>query len=221
MNHIFNTNVNTNYKQLIINDVKQRDIKYLLHFTPASNLANIFHNGLLPRTTLENNQNDFIFNDTIRIDGHPDSLSISISFPNYKMFYKYRTAPNAPDMAVLVLNPELISEKDCAFYYENAAKGDFNKTSALPYKNIDSWREMFTENFKGKIRSSLGISNFYTTNPQAEILVFDKIEPKYIMGTLFENSTIMEKYKQYLPESSNSQVQDWVFKPRLDYEQWP
>jgi hypothetical protein len=69
-----------------------RRIDTLVHFTRLENLVGILAEGILPRSTLEGRPSGVIFNDDIRTDNHKEAVCLSISFPNYKMFYKYRQA---------------------------------------------------------------------------------------------------------------------------------
>jgi hypothetical protein len=68
----------------------ERDIETLVHFTRVENLSSILQNGLLSRKALETSGQQFLFNDPDRIDGHKEAICLSISFPNYKMFYPIR-----------------------------------------------------------------------------------------------------------------------------------
>jgi len=67
-----------------------RRIDTLIHFTRLENLAGILADGILPRSAPGGQARRVIFNDGVRIDGHKDAVCLSVSFPNYKMFYKYR-----------------------------------------------------------------------------------------------------------------------------------
>lgn len=70
--------------------VQQRNITKLFHFTHSDNLASIIESGLLSRSDLDAEGDDYSFNDSERIDGHLDAICLSVSFPNAKMFYKCR-----------------------------------------------------------------------------------------------------------------------------------
>ncbi len=68
----------------------KRGITTVIHFTRVENLANILAYGLLSRSELDSRDIEYVFNDWQRIDRYPNAISTSISFPNYKMFYRYR-----------------------------------------------------------------------------------------------------------------------------------
>ena len=86
-------------------NVNERNIQYLVHFTRLSNLDGILEHGIYPRSKLEELPHDVTINDAGRWDYHPDSISLSICFPNYLMFYKYRKE-SGDDWVVLVIHPE-------------------------------------------------------------------------------------------------------------------
>lgn len=66
-------------------------IEVLVHFTHIANLNSILQHGLLGRAQLESMSwlEPPKYNDTYRLDGQREAICLSISFPNYKMFYKY------------------------------------------------------------------------------------------------------------------------------------
>ena len=69
-----------------------RNITTLVHFTRVRNLRSILKNGLLGRSTLEawplERQPEY--NDDMRLEGFREAICLSVGFPNYRMFYKYR-----------------------------------------------------------------------------------------------------------------------------------
>ena len=80
-----------NRNQLEIkNFLQERDIDELIHFTCVDNLESILSNGLLSLEDLYYNQIHYYYNDENRLEHKDNAICLSISFPNYKMFYKYR-----------------------------------------------------------------------------------------------------------------------------------
>lgn len=69
--------------------IAERNIPCLVHFTQIENISSILQNGILPRTLLAPG---YHFNDEMRLDGFSESISLSISFPNWQMFYRCRCA---------------------------------------------------------------------------------------------------------------------------------
>lgn len=101
----------------ILND---RQIEWLVHFTRAENLPNIFKYGLLPRSILLFNDISSCFNDNYRYDNCENAVCTTIEFPNYKMFYPLRQNNPEVDWAVLLLDAQIICDFECAFCSTNA-----------------------------------------------------------------------------------------------------
>jgi hypothetical protein len=102
-------------------------ITTLVHFTRIENLRSILQNGLLNRSLLETRGQQFFCNDSDRVDGHPEAICLSISFPNYRMFYSIRKQKEKAEevkdsqWVVLLLDAKVLWELDCAFCQENAS----------------------------------------------------------------------------------------------------
>ena len=105
----------------------KRRITTLIHFTRIENLRSILQEGLLSRSLLEERGQDFVWNDEQRLDAHKEAVCLSISFPNYQMFYKYRCMTNHDCWVVLLLDVTVLWKLDCAFYQENAASNAANR----------------------------------------------------------------------------------------------
>jgi len=70
------------------------------HFTRANNLPDIIKHGIYPISRIAEIGVTPEINDELRLDGRLDGISLSIAFPNSRMFYKYRQE-NQPE-ALLV-----------------------------------------------------------------------------------------------------------------------
>ena len=92
----------------VFDSSKCKNIDAIYHFTHKSNLSSILEYGILTRTNLNNMNLRYAFNDQIRLDGVLDSISLSFSHPNFKMFYKYRKQTSDDDWVVLKILPSLI-----------------------------------------------------------------------------------------------------------------
>ena len=89
-----------------------------------------------------------------------------------------------PGIALLmhdVLEHIVDGEFDCAFFPNNAASSSENKSYLKKLKRPASLVRMFKDYGSHK-RDALNIPNRYTTNPQAEVLVFGDIPTKYFMN---------------------------------------
>lgn len=201
------------------NAVKSRGIKYVWHFTRIENLSSILTNGLIPRAILEANQAAISYNDQYRIDNQKNANCLSIGHPNYKMFYSLRCQDPNQRWVVLAFKPEILWEKDCAFCHENAAS---NAVTAIPIqfrKGIPAFQKMFDPIAGKPNRQSLNLPDNCPTNPQAEILVFDTIEPMYIIGAITPDK-ISEQHLKLAHPNFDFLYHKSFFSPRLDYEHW-
>lgn len=108
-----------NNKKEIISYVGEREIEFCVHFTNVTNLPSILQLGLLPKNTMDDEWIEYNENDSLRLDGYTEAVSISFTSPNYKMFYKYRIQNPSKRWAVLVLDAQSIITMDCAIlFYE-------------------------------------------------------------------------------------------------------
>lgn len=199
--------------------VEKKGIKYLVHFTRLENLTSILEDGLIPRNELESSAINATFNDEHRYDNCKDALCCSVSHPNYKMFYSLRMENPDVEWCVLGIKKKVLWEKDCAFCIENAAKSSVTSIPLDERKGKDSLKKLFDEIDGFPARSELKIPDNFPTNPQAEILVFDKIEPDDIIGVCFQNEDRKNEYKK-LYNSFKFIYNDEFFSYRKDYEHW-
>lgn len=184
---------NKTSENLIKKIVKARNILYLLHFTRLQNLDGILKHGIYPHSRLKELPHDVAINDIGRWDFHPDSVSLSICFPNHLMFYKYRME-TADDWVVLVIHPSLLWEAKCAFCKHNAADG---RISRLPVDQIVghiALSQMFDELEGHRSRADQKLKPCDPTDPQAEILMFNIVEPRKIVGVVFRDKATKQRY---------------------------
>lgn len=199
--------------------IKSRGVSVLIHFTRIENLDSILTNGLVPRQTLTDEEKDFIYNDDYRIDGYENATCCSISFPNYKMFYSLRMKDAGSEWVVLGISPHILIDKDVAFCKANAASTEILQTSLEDLQGVDAFLKLF-ENYDDIERVTLGIPDNYTTNPQAEVLVFDIIEPKYIIGLVVQTKVRKIEANERYPQIKQVLVNPRYFKWRKDFEYW-
>lgn len=176
--------------------VKNRNITSLVHFTRVENLPSILKHGLLSRSLAQGQNIHQLTTDLHRYDGKLNSTSLSVSHPNEKMFYRKRM-DFGPESAwvVIGLDPEILWEKECAFYKHNAADSSMRGTCVSRLKGVDAFESMFYEDV---LRHHQGLNDDSPTDVQAEVLVFDVIEPKYIQGIAFNNSASLHKCQPFL-----------------------
>ena len=206
--------------------VRDRGIKYLLHFTPIYNLRSILRLGFVPRKFLDmpgiKESIRPLFPDLFRQDGQRDCFCLSISWPNYKMFFQKRKQM-LTDWVVLKINVETIIKHQCLFYKTNAASPKSRR------QGPGRIEEMF---YDDGIRGQLRIEKWYTTDPQAEVMSFSRISPQWINEIYVQkltkevNREFTHLRRQNLLKRDNSGNRIKVtedktfFGPRKDFQFW-
>ncbi len=137
-------------------------------------------------------------NDLYRRDGHSNGTSVSIGFPNCQMLYKYRMENPNIDWAILVLHPDILWMKACAFCKHNAADGRISALSLASLMTPQAFAGMYDEIEGVPTREEQFLKASDPTDVQAEVLVFDVIEPQYIAGVIFERGAVRDGYLQHL-----------------------
>lgn len=202
---------------------QEYNIDTLVHFTRSSNLSSILQRGLLSRDRLEKERRlqPYEYNDELRLDGYQQAISLSISFPNYKMFYRYRQQSSDDKWIVLVIKPEVLWKLDCAFFRENAASSNMKRLNLNELKSPNALEQLFSD-YNNMKREDLEIPICYPTHPQAEVLVFERINPQYIREIHFYNESSANKWL------NNNQTRGFnnffygspYFSPRQDWRSW-
>lgn len=170
----------------------------LVHFTRAVNLPSILQHGLYPVSRASEIGATPAINDELRLDRHQDGTSLSITFPNYRMFWKYRQENPGVDWVVLGILPSVLWTKDCAFCRHNAADA---RISSLPLSHLKmptSFAGMFDEIEGIQSRAEQKLKPFDPTDGQAEVLVFDVIEPSLIIGVGFDCAAVRDAHQGLL-----------------------
>ncbi len=204
--------------------VRDRKIEHLVHFTHLENLGSILKKGIYPRNNI---QWAAKFNDTMRLDRHKDAVSLSISLPNYKMFYNIREQCGG-SCVVLKINPSIMWQGSCHFCKYNAADGRITKLEEKAKCGEAALSDMFSDtdkhslNFKYKhshilnSRKQQKLHDSDTTDPQAEILFFGVVPVDKITAVVFDEDSSMGEYSGERPEHINFEVKKDLFLPRGD-----
>ncbi|WP_224363387.1 DarT ssDNA thymidine ADP-ribosyltransferase family protein [Hyalangium versicolor] len=171
------------------------NVPYLLHFTRVVNLPSIMQHGLYPVSRVATIGVTPQINDELRLDGHLDGTSLSIAFPNHRMFWKYRHANEEVEWVVLAVDPSVLWLKDCAFCRHNAADARISCQPINQLKTPAAFTGMFEEIEGLKTRQEQRLKPSDPTDEQAEVLVFDVIEPSLIFGAAFENAATRDAYQ--------------------------
>lgn len=196
-------------------EINQREIKALVHFTNADNIPSIIQYGILSRNELDNQGILYQYNDIMRLDGRLDAISLSVTFPNYKMFYLSRQVAGT-NWVVLIIDPNIILYADCLFYYTNAANRAMHLIDQNEHKTLEAFKSMFYDHFTRKI-----IDDNETTDPQAEIQVVGRIPVNMIKLAVFENEVVLNQYRECLSQAYIKSIVDKKYYcPRRDYKYW-
>lgn len=185
-----------------------RKIHQLVHFTKVENLACIMELGILPISSLKKCQIQFSQNDPDRFDRQPNASSLSVTHPNEKLFYKWRMENLAQDWVVLKIDPSILRLQNLAFNKHNAADRRMSSKSLVQRRGINAFEDMFAEIEGFAPRASLGLRAEDSTDVQAEILAFEKIEPQMIFGAVFNSHDAMTRCSSLLGSRDVSYVKD-------------
>jgi hypothetical protein len=166
-------------KKQVREEAERRSVRHLVHFTSVDNLRSIFTHGLLSVNCLERSKINYVRNDALRLDGMPDHVSASLTFPNHRMFYKMRMTIPERKWAVLLLNPVVLCTRECYFTPRNAAAAEVKNRLSGPANCPKAFAEMFAD-LPWKPRP-LGLDSNLPTDVQAEVLVRSPISIGHIM----------------------------------------
>lgn len=180
--------------------VQERKIPYLLHFTQLGNLDSILEHGIYPIARAPEVGATPLINDYSRYDGRRDATCLSISFPNSQMFYKYRAENESKEWIVLVIPPAILWLKTCAFCKHNAADGRISRQPLNELMTDTAFRGMFEELESLPTREEQSLKPWDPTDVQAEVLVFDTIEPAFIKGIVFMSAVTRDKFSALISD---------------------
>lgn len=180
--------------------IKSRNIKSLLHFTVEKNLDSILCNGLLPRSIVKERVPEAICNDEQRLDNRATYNCLSIGFPNYSMFYKYRSRNNNVKWCIIGFNVKILISMECLFCFTNAANSKIRQLDSQELKGKSALLKLFDEDVGEIKRSEYNLPDCFPTDHQAEILVKGRINPKYILGVCFDDNELVKMYSKKYPK---------------------
>lgn len=209
-------------------EIANRKIKCLIHFTPTINLLSIFEQGrLLSRASLESqdiDQTDIFdyieFIDEIRFDDK-SYINLSVQHPNTFLFNRFREKTKNEihiNWCVLKIDKKYIYQKDTLFSITNAANS-YNKRNVGVTGDIDKFRLMFADSlrvvtsYNSKIITRGILNDKYPTDEQAEVLVKDEILVSDILQVCFKDELSLAAGKAALSDfnTSNFAVDSTLF----------
>jgi hypothetical protein len=210
-------------KEIIQQFCRDRGIKSLIHFTRLANLSGILAEGLLPRSELELRARPPVFNDELRWDRRKDAVCLSIGFPNYAMFMKYRDRHSTVIWVILEVTPDVLWEQDCAFCKHNAACREMRAVQRALLREPQALLGMYADEitFRGEVIRRANLPACFPTDPQAEILTFGRIDPSRVLAIHFSRKPDADCWQQ---ASCENKWPVWItpswFRYRQDWEQW-
>jgi hypothetical protein len=176
--------------------LEEHHVHCLCHFTYTRNIRSILEHGILSK--LWSYRNNIKITRTgnqkrERFDNSVFGVSLSISFPNYLMFYKL-LKHSQETMCVLFVSTDVLIEQPCLFFPENSFQSKFDRL----------------EDFGEKLMGVRGLKNMFDSkfshpaDPQAEVVVFNHVPAKYIYSMAFRNKHDRDEalYKYSLGEFS-------------------
>ncbi len=209
-------------RQEFVDYLKSLNVTHFVHFTPMKNLPSIASFGLVPVGMQERYGITSIRTDSKRMDGTQHN-NLSITFPNYSMFFAKRSEMGIP-FVVLKLDIELLLDSEISgnivFCNHNAAA-----TGVREGKQLEDLRQMFSARsyYKNQIisRDQLDIPDAFTTDPQAEVKIFGIIPPQYITDVLVESGDVISyAFVKKTPFASLVKENKEFFSYRKDYSFW-
>lgn len=178
-------------------------------------------NGITPRNLLDKQGIKYKFNDHIRLDAQEGTSSFSIEHPNYKLFYRLRKESEdmKQEWVVIGVQRNVLWDKVCAFCHDNAASASVTAIPIEQRKTMEAFKNMFKPITGKPSREELRLSDAFPTNPQAEVLVFDVVEPKYILSLVCQNDNLKDKLKINFPNVHVVRHMPY-YGPRHDHKAW-
>ncbi|MEP0262364.1 DarT ssDNA thymidine ADP-ribosyltransferase family protein [Dokdonia sp.] len=212
------------------NEIKQRKIECLIHFTPTINLFSILENNkLMSRANLESldiEQFDILdyvqFTDDVRYDDK-NYINLSLSGPNTFLFSRFRKKTKDDltiNWCIIKIDPKHIYDNETLFSITNAASSAAKKQYGIS-GDLDKFKMLFTKQLN--INTYNGVRTIsrnsahskYPTDVQAEILVKNKISSDSILAVCFESEEEMAEAKAAMSsfDTSNFIVDKEIFLP--------
>lgn len=198
---------------------KSRGITTLVHFTRIENLDTILTHGLIPRELLEHpvflNALGPRFSDFQRLENRKELSFLSVSFPDYRMFWS-KASEDQEKWAVLEFEPGILELFKGEFFPRNASR---RKEPVYPRTGIEGAKLLFADPI---LRKQLQLPLAYTTDPAAQVAVRKVLDRSLIRAIhLHREANISPGLQAALAESEVPlRKSGKFFKPREDWEYW-
>lgn len=191
--------------------LKEKKIEYLIHFTNAENLYNIFRYGLIPRTELIERGIDSTFN--LRSRKYHDAVALTIEFPDYTQFNAIRFRQHNLPWIILKIDAQMINYDACAYSPLKGSELRHGKAGFL---------SLFDEVSDQKSRKEMELDDKYPTTVQSKILCYETIPVEAIKEVHFPDAANYWIYKGTIPKKCETKIciDRTYFKARHDFEYW-
>jgi hypothetical protein len=207
---------------------RKRGITTLVHFTRVANLSRIVREGIIPRSELEGDPRAQVeFNDSLRLDRRTHLSCLSITKINYRMFWRYKHRFPDAEWCILEIAAEVLWRQKCLFCRTNAASSGTVNQAEMHGWTAEGLDQMFcdpVDTLHGRhARSDIagGLPANHTSDPQAEVLVQGRIDPKLIRAVLVPSWIEAEEINQQLSGTRLKATANQVaFAKRSDFALW-
>ena len=211
-------------RMLCVKYLKDRGVRYLVHFTPTENLPNILENGIKPRSEQDGTA---VCTDGNRYDGHTDCSSFSITYPNYRMLFMKRKDMIDTRFAVLMIDVDVLlslDEENVAYYSTNAAANISRAEDYSDKTGVNALEQLFAEEVQDRnitvLRSRQHIPTNCVTCPQAEILIKGTVPSSFIRKIVIGGDTERSFLPSTLPSTIRLEKDNDVFWPQGKWENY-
>ena len=208
----------------IQNIVARRNIKVLCHFTHIRNIPSILANGVLPRNEVERRELQSTFSDSFRFDRLLSWVSVSISFPNYLMLYQKTGALSRADYCVCLIDPSILWKKECLFSPRNAARNGLREIILQHGWSAAALEMMFDDIPMIPARAGRTLPDSYPTDPQAEVMVPEKISAKAIVAIVVQTKVTPDQLQRDFGWTTDTMglvsFDNGWFSRRIDSDLW-
>ncbi|EOB3674070.1 DarT ssDNA thymidine ADP-ribosyltransferase family protein [Vibrio vulnificus] len=161
---------------------QERNITELIHFTKVQNVRSILDIGLNSKDYNGEIARKHKVNDLGRFDYRTHMISLSVSYPNDKMFYRYRQMDAGQKWAILSISPSVLWELECLYCPTNAANASISSANDESLYGFQAFDRLFSQQSN---QSRL----CYPYDSQAEVLVKDHIPSHYVQSVIVDRET--------------------------------
>ena len=201
----------------LIDQIKERQITRLVHFTRLSSLAGIIRDRSIKSTrSLLDSGSTTVVNDAKRLDGHLDYVCCSVEYPNVYLLDRYRAKDFGSDWIILFLYPILLSSPMTRFSPVNAS----TQHGIHVKDGIDGFNSMFEDYVSPRVRRSPYHRRNAPTDIQAEVLLAQSVPSWAISGIAVEFDAVANKVATLLKAwTVDKPLPDWhTNKPSVDVQ---